>query len=254
MRDRSARCKCFKLNKDKNPHGQYKHLQQRTTTELTRGCFLDPSGRPRRCGRCKGTELMSPPCIGAFPIFLALLSTQPPTSSSPSLPDDDGSDSSLDPLQELDAMLAGPWVDRVPLTDLHEKRPLCHMGSQSVSHQTDRGCPGVAEPLTPVLEYLVTEPPLKSDGTPRYAAPAAKVMLSMDQVVLRYGPTKRCVNQPYCTIICDVMCVFAAGVAIFVFVSATQPSFHQHASVASLAIAGTRALRATHGHTAQDRT
>jgi hypothetical protein len=34
--------------------------------------------------------------------------------------------------------------------------------------------------LTPVLEYLVTEPPLKSDGTPRYAAPAAKVMLSMD--------------------------------------------------------------------------
>jgi hypothetical protein len=24
--------------------------------------------------------------------------------------------------------------------------------------------------LTPVLEYLVTEPPLKSDGTPRYAA------------------------------------------------------------------------------------
>jgi hypothetical protein len=33
--------------------------------------------------------------------------------------------------------------------------------------------------LTPVLEYLVTEPPLKSDGTPRYAAPAAKVMLSM---------------------------------------------------------------------------
>jgi hypothetical protein len=39
--------------------------------------------------------------------------------------------------------------------------------------------------LTPVLEYLVTEPPLKSDGTPRYAAPAAKVMLSMrPQVVL----------------------------------------------------------------------
>jgi hypothetical protein len=34
--------------------------------------------------------------------------------------------------------------------------------------------------LTPVLEYLVTEPPLKGDGTPRYAAPAAKVMLSMD--------------------------------------------------------------------------
>jgi hypothetical protein len=34
--------------------------------------------------------------------------------------------------------------------------------------------------LTPVLEYLVTEPPLKSDGTPRYAAPAAKAMLSMD--------------------------------------------------------------------------
>jgi hypothetical protein len=66
------------------------------------------------------TELMSPPCIGAFPIFLPLLFMEPPTSSSPSLPDDDGSDSSLDPLQELDAMLAGPRVDRVPL--MHEKR------------------------------------------------------------------------------------------------------------------------------------
>jgi hypothetical protein len=45
--------------------------------------------------------------------------------------------------------------------------------------------------LTPILEYLVTEPPLKSDGTPRYAAPAAKVMLS--RLHLRAWS----VNQPY---------------------------------------------------------
>jgi hypothetical protein len=32
--------------------------------------------------------------------------------------------------------------------------------------------------LTPVLEYLVTEPPLKSDGTPGYAAPAVVLIMT----------------------------------------------------------------------------
>jgi hypothetical protein len=56
--------------------------------------------------------------------------------------------------------------------------------SQSVSRQTDRGCPH----FYPVWQsYTHTGPGVlsngtttKSDGTPRYAAPAAKVMLSMD--------------------------------------------------------------------------
>jgi hypothetical protein len=56
-------------------------------------------------------------------------------------------------------------------------RNWCSEVSQSVSHFYPVW---QSYTHTGVLEYLVTEPPLKSDGTPRYAAPAAKVMLSMD--------------------------------------------------------------------------
>jgi hypothetical protein len=98
---------------------------------------------------------------------------------------------------DLSLFLKAPYLKFLPgVAELHSHRISV---SQSVSHQTGtKGLPPFSTfvlfrksphkffnrcgraTLTPVLEYLVTEPPLKSDGTPRYAAPAAKVMLSMD--------------------------------------------------------------------------